>query len=261
LFNAAFALQLEARMRRFIGALLLVALPVVLGEDSHLGSPSASAANAVAIYDPDPIHLWNRLHSVLFIREDLPSTDLVPDALDPPLWDSTQYLLSQPSHESVLRVRDEYLQTHAERLIRDPVKRAILQRDLLAVFDWTVAREPNRSGEPAYENEKLELQTRLAEVPRRLALTPEEIRALPENYGQAVASGQFAKKYDPAHRDRPFLPPDLLDALGPWIAIYGQGPSSEPVAAFYAPMLKLSLNWRRHPRSFRPWFFENTLFY
>jgi hypothetical protein len=230
LFNAAFALQLEAEVRLFIGALLLVVLPVALGEDSYLDSRSAGAANAVALYDPSPSHPWNRLHSVLFIREDLPSTQLVPDALDPPLWDSTQYLLSKPSHESVLRVLDEFLQTHAERLIRDPVKRAILQRDLWAVFDWTVAREPNRPGEPAYEKEKLELQTRLAEVLRRLALTPEEIRALPENYGQAVASGQFAKKYDPAHRDRPFLPPELLDPLGPWVAIYGQGPSPDPVA-------------------------------
>jgi len=151
--------------------------------------------------------------------------------------------LSKPSHESVLRVMDEFLQTHADRLIRDPVKRAILQRDLWAVFDWTVARVPNRPGEPAYEKEKFELQTRLAEVLRRLALTPEEIRVLPENYGQAVASGQFAKKYDPAHRDRPFLPPDLLDPLGPWVAIYGQGPSTEPVAVGHISSFSRSSVW------------------
>ena len=169
---------------------------------------------------------------MLFIREDLPSTKLVPDALDPPLRDSTQYLLSKPSHESVLRVLDEFLQTHAERLIRDPVKRAILQRDLWAVFDRTVAREPNRRGEPTYDKERQELQTRLAEVMRRLALSPEEIHSLPDNYGQALASAQFAGEYDPTHRDRPFLPPDLFESLGgPWIAIYAQGPSSEPVAA------------------------------
>jgi hypothetical protein len=126
-------------VRLLIGALLLIVLPVALGEDSYLGSRSAGAANAAAIYDPNPTHLWNRLHSVLFIREDLPGTALVPDALDPPLWDSTQYLLSKPSHENVLRVLDKFLQTHGERLIRDPVKRAILQRDSWAVFDWTVA--------------------------------------------------------------------------------------------------------------------------
>jgi hypothetical protein len=230
LFNALSALRREAEVRLFIGALLLVVLPVGLADDACLGSQRSGAANAAAIYDPDPAHLWNRLHSVLFIRRDVPGTELVPDALDPPLWDSTQYLLSKPSHEHVLQVLDEFLQTHGERLIRDPVKRAILQRDLWAVFDWTVARGPNRPGEPAYEKEKLELQTRLAEVLRRLALAQEGIRALPENYGQAVASRQFAKQYDPAHRDHPFLPPDLLDPLGPWVAISGRGPSTEPVA-------------------------------
>ncbi|MGA7028446.1 MAG: hypothetical protein WBY24_07340 [Candidatus Acidiferrales bacterium] len=217
-------------MRFVIGAVLLVALPLGLGEDSYSGAAAGRTTDTVTIYDPNPAQLWNQLHAVFYIREDLPSTREVSDALDPPLWDSTQYLLEGPSHQRVVRVLDEFLQTHGERLIRDPVKRAVLQRDLWAVFDWTVAREPNRPGEPAYEKERLELQTRLAEVLRRLALSPEEIRALPENYAEAVASGQFAKEYDPRHRDRPFLPPDLLDPLGPWVAVYGQGPSSDPVA-------------------------------
>jgi hypothetical protein len=224
--------HLEAGMRVFIGALLLAFLPVGLGKAWCLGSSSQDTADPVAIYDPNPTHLWNRLHSVLFIREDLPDTKLVPDSLDPPLWGSTRYLLTAPSNERVLRILDEFLQTHAERLIQDPVKRAILQRDLWAVFDWTVARVPEQPGKSAYNNERQELQARLAEVMRRLALTPEEIHSLPNNYERAVVSGQFAKEYDPQHPDLPFLPPDLFDLLGgPWVALYAQGPSSEPVAA------------------------------
>ena len=219
-------------MRLFIGALLLALLPVGLGKASCLGSSSQGTADAVAIYDPNPAHLWNRLHSVLFVRDDLPDTKLVPDSLDPPLWGSTRYLLAEPSNERVLRILDEFLRTHAERLIQDPVKRAILQRDLWAVFDWTVARVPEGPGKSAYDKERQELQTRLAEVMRRLALTPEEIHSLPDNYERAVASGQFAKEYDPQRPDIPFLPPDLFDLLGgPWVAIYAQGPASEPVAA------------------------------
>ena len=82
--------HLEAGMRLFIGALLLAFLPVGFGRAWYLGSSSQDTADAVAIYDPDPAHLWNRLHSVLFIREDLPDTKLVPDSLDPPLWGSTR---------------------------------------------------------------------------------------------------------------------------------------------------------------------------
>lgn len=95
-----------------------------------------------------------------------------------------------------------------------------------------MARVPEQPGKSAYNKERQELQTRLAEVMRRLALTPEEIHSLPNNYERAVASGQFAKEYDPRHPDLPFLPPDLFDLLGgPWVALYAQGPSSEPVAA------------------------------
>jgi hypothetical protein len=36
-----------------------------------------------------------------------------------------------------LHLLDELLHTDAENLIRDPVKRALLQRDLWAVFDWS----------------------------------------------------------------------------------------------------------------------------
>jgi hypothetical protein len=54
----------------------------------------------------------------------------------------------------------EFMQTHAEKLIQDPVKRAVLQRDVWAVFDWSASREPERSAEPSYEREKRDLQIR-----------------------------------------------------------------------------------------------------
>jgi hypothetical protein len=185
-----------------LGAILWSAAPVVWGR-----SPRAAA-----IYDPNPDHLWNRLHATFFVRDDLPDTQRLPDVLDPPLWYHTQYLLSNPSHKQAVRMLDEFLQTHAENLTRDPLKRAILQRDLWAVFDWAVERRPEHVGDPAYEKEKRELQIRLAEVLRRIALSPEELAALPDNYAQAVASGEFGRDYDPGHRERAFLPPDLFAA-------------------------------------------------
>jgi hypothetical protein len=152
------------------------------------------------------------------VREDAPEILDGVDSLDPLLWPETEHLLAGPSHARALRVLDEFLQTHAENLIRDPVKRAILQRDLWAVFDWS-AQQQSASRRPDYVNEKRELQSRLAEVLRRLAITPKEIESLPNNYAQAVASGSFAKEYDPAHREQAFLPPDLLDPRGPWVYI------------------------------------------
>lgn len=217
-------------MRGSFVALLLVLVQACLWENSCPALWSQGSEKTTAIYDPNPTHLWNRLHSVIYIRSDIPSTGEVPDALDPPLWSNTRYLLAQPSHERVIRVLDEFLQTHGERLIQDPVKRAMLQRDLWAVFDWSVEREPEHSNEPAFDKEKRELQIRLVDVMDRLALSTSEIHALPSNYAQAVASGVFGKQYDPQHPERPFLPPDLLDPNSPWIAFGGNGPSQEPVA-------------------------------
>ncbi len=203
---------------QFSVAVMVFALLAAM--QSGVGNPRSASERPsakVTIYDSDPGHIWNRLHATFFVREDLPDTRLLPDALDPPFWYHTTYLLEQRSHSNALRVLDEFLQTHAENLIHDPVKRAILQRDLWAVFDWSAKRAPG------YETERQELQTRLKEILRRLAMTPEQIASLPDNYAQAVASGEFAKEYDPQHREREFLPPDLFDPQGPWVELEGRG--------------------------------------
>jgi len=219
-------------MRLSLAALVLAILPIGLRQ-SCPPSWSLDSAPTAAIYDPNPNHLWNRLHAAIFIRSDIPSTGKVPDALDPPLWYRTSYLLAPPSHQRIMKILDEFLETDGERLIQDPVKRAILARDLWWVFDWSVERQPEYN-QPAYEKEKQELQSRLAEVMRRVALTPEEIRTLPSNYALAANSGQFGKEYDPSHPNRPFLPPDLFDPNGPWVQLYGNGPNMEPVASSHA---------------------------
>lgn len=181
------------------------------------------------IYDSNPSHLWNRLYAVLLIREDRHGNQYGADSLDALLWTETEHLLAAPSHERALHILDEFLQTHAENLIHDPIKHAMLQRDLWAVFDWSVQQSPARD-RPPYREEKEELQSRLAEVLRRLALTPEETKSLPDNYSQAVASGTFAKEYDPANRKRPFLPPNLFDPRGPWVCIQPSPESDSGVA-------------------------------
>ena len=210
-------------MRFSVIGTLFVVLTATLSGRGDFRPPPQNAASAVAIYDPDPNQIWNRLHSAIYVREDLPGTELLPDALDPPLWRHSTYLLAQPSHERAMRILDEFLETHAESLVHDPVKRALLQRDLWAVFDWSVEMSPG------YEKEKRELQARLADVLGRLALTSDQIASLPDNYAQAVASGEFAKEYDPDHRERAFLPPDLFDAHGPWVELVGLG-KPRPVA-------------------------------
>jgi hypothetical protein len=207
-------------MRLIATSLFLIALAVTF---SKVTASPARPEIPTTIYDPNPSHIWNRLYAALLIREDRHGTQVGADSLDPPLWPETEHLLAGSSHQQALRVLDEFLRTHAENLIQDPIKRALLQHDLWAVFDWSVEQfssiDRPQYAKPQYGKEKKELQVRLAEVLRRLALTPEAVKSLPDNYAQALALGAFAREYDPANPERPFLPPDLFDPHGPWAGI------------------------------------------
>src|SRR5580700_6019223 len=156
-------------MRLVAAVALLIVVPVTVCEVTE--SPRHTEPSTT-IFDSNPSHLWNRLYAALLIREDRQGNELGADSLDPLLWTQSEHLLAKPSHERALHVLDEFLQTHAENLIHDPLKRALMQRDLWAVFDWSVQQSPGRD-RPEYNKEKQELQARIAEVLRRLALTPD----------------------------------------------------------------------------------------
>jgi hypothetical protein len=195
---------------------------------AHRQDPEKS----VTIFDPNAAHLWNRLYAALLIRQDRHGRLYGEDSLDPLLWLESEHLLSEPSHQRAMRVLDEFLNTHGEALVRNPLKRAMLARDLWAIFDWST-NQYARLDKPQYDKQKQELQARLAQVMRRIALTPDEIKALPDNYAQAVASGAFGKAYDEEHPEVPFLPPDLFDPRGPWVCITPSPESDNGVAPMH----------------------------
>lgn len=174
-----------------------------------------------AIFDPEPNHIWNRTYGCLFIRQSPDGTEYGVEALDPLLWQQTKHLLIGDSHRSAVACLDEFLRSHAERTVRDPLKRAILQHDLWAVFDWAAAGDD-------LPQQRHDLEVRLAEAIRRLALTPKQVRALPDTYVAAVAAQQFAPAYGPRNSQQPFLPPELLGPDGPWVCLSAY--SEEPTA-------------------------------
>ncbi|MGH9329629.1 MAG: hypothetical protein ACRD09_04235 [Vicinamibacterales bacterium] len=132
---------------------------------------------------------------------------------------------------------DEFLETRGERLIADPVRRAVFQHDLWAVFDWLAG---GAEGDP---DARKAIMPRVARLIRRVALSREQIDKLPNNYAVALASQAFADRFDPAHSDRVFLPRELFTAGGPWVVIVGL----EPVASQHAGELShsaFSVIWR-----------------
>ena len=176
---------------------------------------------AVTLYDNDPAHPWNRLHGALRVRETAKDGWVGVDSVDPILWSNTKHLLAGESRRSAVAALDEFIAKHGERLIEDPLKRAVLQRDLWAIFDWTCGRDGG--GQAGFAAERAALQASLATAIRRVALTRAQIVALPNTYAAAVESGRFAEEPDAANPTSPFLPPDLLDPNGPWLNLFRPG--------------------------------------
>ena len=168
-----------------------------------------------------------------------------------PAWQKTRYYSDPPAFERAVKLLDEFLETHGEQRIADPLERAFFQRDLWAVFDHLAAQniarfndpdltgrhsevrdyQVNTSGRPDHQLGPNELQAdperiarretlcrKLAAVIKRLALTKPVIEALPDNYAAAVRSGRFTAQHEFDLR-RDYLPPGLLTRPDEWVEI------------------------------------------
>ena len=165
------------------------------------------------VYFSDPDHIWNRLFRLFYVRHARDGRQYGGDELDPYLWWQTKYLLSGSSHDEALKLLDEFLGQHSERAITDPLKRALFQRDLLAVNDWLLFPSDEQV------QSRSELQKRVTEIIHRLALSPDQVRKLPDNYDNAIRAHVFPTTYDPADPQRPFVPADLFDPKGTWVCL------------------------------------------
>jgi hypothetical protein len=218
-------------------AILLMLMMAMVGGMSRFAQAQPPA---VTVYHEDPAHLWNRVHRALLVRTTDRDQTFGLDSVDPILWANTKHLLEGESHRAAIDVLHEFIATDGERLIDDPVKRAILQRDLWAIFDWTCTRRD------AYAAEQRALRERLAAVMRRVALSPEQIATLPGMYAAAVEARRFPVQPEVADPNAPFLPADLFHEQGPWLYLAVPG---EVVAPGHARVFSRSIFevFLRHP--------------
>lgn len=214
-------------MRTALGlALCLLAVRPAMGADP----PPES--EPITHYDPNPAHLWNRLHVALLTRPDRDGGTIGRDALDPVVFPTTKRLLEGPTHAAAVALLDEFL-VDGHKLVRDPIKRAVMQRDLWTVFDWAAHPFGN------FYTSQIEvragpLQERLAKAVRKLAPSKAEAEALPDTYALAVKSKAFPIAFEPTKPNKPFLPPDLFDPTGPWVPVTGPNDLLTPVASEHA---------------------------
>ena len=201
--------------RALLPASLLAGTCLLVAAVQRPAGPEENETAPSAVYHPDRGHLWNRVHAAFFIRTGPDGRSYGADRLEPLLWTNSEHLLSGKSADRAVAVLEEFVRAKGESLVRDPLKRAALQRDLWLVFNWLAADRNASDTDPARER----LGAPLARVIRRLALAPDQIAELPDNYAAAVASKRFADRFDPEHPDRPYLPPDLFWPDGPWVCV------------------------------------------
>lgn len=188
-----------SRWRAFMVALSLAA-PGLGGLAALQEAPGAGPA---PVYHENPDDLWNRLHAALFVRTGPDGRLYGADRLEPLLWRESRHLLQGPSQTRAATVLKEFAAVNNRSPNRDPLRCALLQRDLWMIFN---ARDAA-------------IDDALFAIMGQLALSREQIQQLPDNYAAAVASGRFARRFDPDHPTTPYLPPDLFTPEGPWVCL------------------------------------------
>jgi hypothetical protein len=210
------------RLGPFASCIVAGAAVVCLFASMRSAEAQDNASSRPTLYDADRQHLWNRLHDVLLVRVGPDGNAYGQDRLEPLLWAGSRHLLEGQSHKQAVAVLEEFVKNNGEKLVKDPLKRAVFQRDLWLVFNWVERNHHSGFRAPPPEvvrASQARLRPLLAVAIKRLALDPKEIQKLLDNYAAAVASGEFAKRFNPDAPDTPYLPADLFDANGPWVCV------------------------------------------
>ena len=198
-------------------------------ERYHSGELAGSLRRAgpLAIYHADPQHLWNRLFSALYIREshlpDQPGGQPVKrieggDYIDFLGWGGTEYWSSEQTAQQLNSLLDEFQTAGGAELIVDPLKRAVLLRDLWAAHDFLTTQNMHRFGSLETRRRRDVLTAKLAGVIDSLTLSQHEIAQLPDTYAAAVRSRTFSAQPDFTD-EADYLPHGLLTNPDEWVEI------------------------------------------
>ena len=96
--------------------------------------PTREAASLTAIRGTH----GDRLHHLLHSRTTQDGKVYDQESLEPLFLPGSKLLTEGPSYTQAIALLDEFLKERADARIQDPLKRAVLQRDLWAVFSTTV---------------------------------------------------------------------------------------------------------------------------
>lgn len=184
---------------------------------------------ALPIFDAHPDNPWDTLRDVFYTHRFTNGQIYEHDvSLDHAPWATwSRFYNDETFNAQVHAALDAFLKQPKEAVEGRPaVRRAVLLRDLWPVFDaqteGNLFDAPVQEGTAANEvaaRRQAELRSGVATVMRRLELSDAEAKALPNNYQAAVDVKLFPATFNPKSPDQGFLPADLFDESGPWVAM------------------------------------------
>lgn len=203
--------------------MLCRAVPVALA-CAYLFSTAVLAREP--LFDSQPGHPWNQARDAFYVRRF--STGEIfehPHATTPPWHEYTRFAFDATVHESVCARLDAVENLpRAQMEEQPPLRRVIFLRDLWAAFDGLeqlhmglILRQDDDEALKKAIVRSDELRSRLARVMKRLELSDEEVRTLPDAITIVSEKALYPKSFDPARGDKAFFPSELLDQNGPWL--------------------------------------------
>ncbi|MEM7012424.1 MAG: hypothetical protein AAF585_13185 [Verrucomicrobiota bacterium] len=160
----------------------------------------------------EPADPYNTLYDVMMARHASDGKAYAADETSPTIYSTSEFPYDDKTYEKFNAALDAFAALPQSKIeTYSDIKRALLQRHLWKVFDWGHYKhnQPYR---------RAALQPKIASLIRRLALTREQILALPDTRAATVESGVFVDQYDAENEPRPFLPADL-HSKGSWICL------------------------------------------
>ncbi|MEX2113313.1 MAG: hypothetical protein WD845_09015 [Pirellulales bacterium] len=176
------------------------------------------------LYDADPQSLVNRLFAAFYVRASNIPTKRggMPvrrieggDVIDFLAWTGSDYWSAPETCQRLGSLLDECLADPAKFRPADPLRRAMLQRDLWAPFDFFVSANIARLGDKETRQRRDAICRKLAVLIRVLTLSQTEIATLPDTYALAIESGRFASEHA-FDAERDYLPAGLLTDRTEW---------------------------------------------
>jgi hypothetical protein len=191
-----------------VGPVFLLAAAVLAGEP---------------LFDRKSGHPWDQARDIFYVRRF--STGEIyehPHAFAPPWYEFYPFTRDAAFYKQVIACLEAVEKLPPAQMEEQTAsRRLIFLGDLWPVFDGLhralVETPRDKEATAKAVARRDELLRLLARVMKRLELTEDEVRALPNTFRTLGEKKLYRKAFDPSSESEPFFPTDLLDKDGPWV--------------------------------------------